>query len=173
MKEFDEFEGFYLRQPEFAQLRATSFVGLEARFISVFSENANNLTVLPNLWGEFYSRAHELRSNDDSGAVYGLTERIESNENPNTARYLAAARVSDEAFMPPGMIRWESPGGLFAKFAHRGSVEKLGSTIRMIYLTWLPQSGFTRAQGPDIERYDHRFDPFGEQSVIEILIPIQ
>ncbi|WP_369426428.1 GyrI-like domain-containing protein [Pelagicoccus sp. SDUM812002] len=41
-----------------------------------------------------------------------------------------------------------------------------------IYGKWFPESKRLEANGPDLERYDNRFDPESEQSVLEILIPI-
>lgn len=162
-------------QPEIVTLPPAAFVGLEARFISATSDNANNLSVIPRLWDAFFQRVQEI-SSDEPGAFYGLCQSLESRgakrEHPDEALYLAAARVAPEARIPEGMTRWNSPGGRFAKFEHRGRIEKIGETMAGIYGKWFPESGYEPGNGPDLERYDEHFDPTSDASALEILIPV-
>src|SRR5690606_26165814 len=101
-------------KPEIITLQPSVFVGLQARFISATSDDANNLRVIPALWDTFFQRVGEIASNDP-GAFYGLCENLEAHkvprEHPDEAIYLAAARVEPETQTPHGMTRWTSPGG--------------------------------------------------------------
>jgi len=70
---------------------------------------------------------------------------------------------------PPGMTSWKAPGGTYARFIHRGRIEK---TLGDIYAQWLPDSAYERGTGPDIERCDSRFNPISDDSLMEFFIPV-
>lgn len=161
--------------PEIVTLPARTFVGLEAPFISALSPRANNLKVIPALWDKFVVRIRETQPLNPELA-FGLCDRPASLQrttaDPDTALYLAAVECRPDTVPPSGMVRWVSPAGTFAKFTHRGRVEQIGATMHHIYQTWLPGSGYERANGPDIEQMDTRFDPMSDNSVLEIFIPV-
>ena len=162
--------------PEIVTLPSRTFVGLEAPFISALSPRANNLQVIPKLWADFDRRFPEMKPLDPSWA-YGLCDRPESlaktAADPDTVLYLAAVECSADAAVPQGMVKWTSPAGTFAKFTHRGRIEKIGEAMALIHGKWLPSSGYTRAQGPEIEQMGPKFSPQSDGSVLEILIPIR
>jgi len=47
----------------------------------------------------------------------------------------------------------------------------MGETINHIHRVWLPHSGFRRADGPDLERYDHRCND-SDSSEFDYLVPV-
>lgn len=162
--------------PEIVTLPARSFTGLQARFISALSTEANNLQVIPKLWADFVPRIADAKPLE-GGITYGLCECPESigekSSRPDEALYLAAIESRPDAKPPRGMTTWKSPGGTFAKFIHRGPVSRLGQTMGYIYAQWLPNGDYESGDGPDIERCDERFNPMSEDSVLEIFIPVR
>lgn len=163
-------------QPEIVTLPARSFTGLQARFVSARSPEANNLQVIPQLWAQFVPRLAEAQPLE-RGITYGLCECPESigekSTRPDEALYLAAVQSAPGSKAPRGMTTWQSPGSTFAKFVHRGPVAKLGETIGYIYGKWLPAGEYESGDGPDIERCDERFNPMSDDSVLEIFIPVR
>lgn len=162
--------------PDIVTLPARQFAGLPARFISAASPAANNLKVIPKLWRTFNFRVAETKP-VEPGIVYGLcacdSPLGEKPNRPDEIFYLAAVEVAPGTKPPTGMVLWPSAGGTHAKFIHRGRIEGIGATMRFIHQTWMSDSGYVRASGPDIERYDHRFDPQSDDSHLEIFIPVR
>jgi AraC family transcriptional regulator len=162
--------------PQIVTLPSQTFAGVQARFISAASPEANHLQIIPRLWATFSARVHELRSTEP-GVFYGLCDGGvalgEMITRPDELFYLAAVPIDPGARVPPGMRIWEAPGGTYAKFVHRGPVETIGRTMDHIYATWLPQSGYASGAGPDLERYTADFDPASEDSTLEIYIPVR
>ena len=162
--------------PDLIHLPPTLFGGLETRFITVMSKDANNLEVIPKLWQRFISRLGELTP-VEPGISYGLCDIPDSQKvpalRPNDALYLAGIKIQSDQTLPPGMVAWRMPGGLHARFLHRGPIAGIGQTIGGIYSQWFPTSGYTRGAGPDLERYDSRFHPTRPDSVVEIYIPVR
>lgn len=161
--------------PEIVSLPTSNFAGLQTSFLSASSEEANNMRVIPTLWERFFQRVQELENLTD-GVYYGLSNTPESlglsRTHPDESVYLAGAQVDPRNKIPDGMKTWESTGGLFARFEHHGTVENLGETIAYIYGKWFPNSEYKEREGPDLNRFDHRFHPESETSVLEIFVPI-
>lgn len=162
-------------KPEIVALPARTFAGIQARFISARSADANNLRVIPALWGEFFARIRELRP-VEPGVFHGLCDCGaaigETISRPDEVFYLAGVQVAPESSVPAGMSNWESPAGTYAKFILRGRVERIGAAMDYIYGTWLPSSDYVSDAGPDLERYDSNFDPTSADSTLEIYIPV-
>lgn len=162
--------------PEFVTLPSATFIGFEAPYVAPGSVETNNLDIIPKLWGLYFQRIAEIPSNDP-GASYGLSEDPETfqkeRSHPDESLYLAGARVDPEAEVPDGMTRWTSPGGLFAKFEHRGPTSKIGDTMSYIYAKWFPESGYSDASGPVYQRIDQRFIPDSNESLLEIFVPVK
>ncbi|MFO1452030.1 MAG: GyrI-like domain-containing protein [Opitutaceae bacterium] len=161
--------------PEIVTLPPRTFAGLQTLFIVPGSKDANNLKVIPKLWDDFFDRIREIQPLEP-GVGYGLSECPEAlglkANHPEEAVYLAGTVVADDAKLPAGMVAWKSRGGLFAKFTHMGRIEKIGETMGFIYGSWLSSGDYQRTEGPDIERYDHTFNPTSDESVLEIFVPV-
>lgn len=161
--------------PEIVTLPSRTFAGLQAPFIVPSSPETNNLKVIPKLWDDFFDRIGELQP-VEPGVGYGLSDCPESlglrASQPDEAVYLAGTAVADGTKPPAGMVIWLSSGGLYAKFTHVGRIEKIGETMGFIYGRWLATGDYQRAAGPDIERYDHRFNPTSDESLLEIYLPV-
>lgn len=163
-------------QSEVLMLPSRTFAGLQTHFIGIQSSDANNLQVLPKLWTEFNARKRELIPLEREVA-YGLCLNPSALGEAAVARdealYLAALQVEPGTQPPWGMVVWTAAGGTHAKFSHRGRIEQIGETMKFIYGKWLLTSGYVRSAGPDIERYDSRFNAESDESVFDIFIPIE
>ena len=49
----------------------------------------------------------------------------------------------------------------------------IGEAYKYAFETWLPQSGHQRADRPDFELYDEKFDPSVPDSEMFVYIPIE
>jgi AraC family transcriptional regulator len=161
-------------EPEVIECPPLCLVGLDTRFTIVAAGDTDSPFVLPRLWRRFMGRLGELACTQDT-VRYGVCECVPETqrENPDELRYLAAVAVSPQTAVPPGMSRWCAPASRFARFVHRGPIERIGETINYIYAAWFPRSGRERGDGFDIERYDARFHRRGRESEIDYLVPLR
>ena len=49
-------------QPKIVTIEEKKVVGMSANFISSLSPEKNNHVVIPQLWGQYMQRAHEIKS---------------------------------------------------------------------------------------------------------------
>lgn len=163
-----------MQQPTIVEKPELKVVGLEAPFIHGLSPETTNFKVIPPLWEQFCARAgnvpHRI-GGDMFGVIYGRPESERS--HPDELQYIAAVPVSSIDQLPEGMSSRTIPAGTFAVFIHRGPIYKIADTCREIYRVWLPQSGYQHTGIADIELYDHRFCPDGEDSEMEYWISVR
>ncbi len=161
-------------EPDVIECPPLCLVGLDTRFTIATAGGTNSPWVLPRLWRRFMGRLGELSGTQ--GAVrYGACDCMPATqrEDPDELRYLAAVAVSPQTSVPSGMVRWHAPASRFARFVHRGPIERIGETINYVYAAWFPRSGRERGDGFDIERYDARFRRTGTRSEIDYLVPLR
>lgn len=175
MEYLDHLYGGINMEPLIKFVDEKKVAGMGARFISVLSPDANNQNVIGELWSRYNPRSGEIpdRANwSDLGVVSCLSE-AEEKEHPNEMFYLAGAEVTATENVPKGMTVITIPAGNYAVFTHKGSITKIGMTMKYIYGSWLPKSGKVLRNAPEIEVYDQRFKHDSEESELDILIPIQ
>jgi AraC family transcriptional regulator len=85
--------------------------------------------------------------------------------------YLAAMEVESVATIPEGMMSLEVPEQTYAILTC--TLPTIRQAFDHIYHTWLPQSGYQRAPGPEFEYYDERFDIRNPDSEMDLYIPVQ
>ncbi len=164
--------------PEILDVPAFSVVGLSARFIAAMSPDANNLAVIPPLWGRFMERRVELVG---TGAVrevnvsFGVCRCLppEQRTRDDELVYLAGAGVRGDVILPEGMERWEIPGGRYARFTHRGPVESFSETLNAIYGGWFPRSDYEPVMEIEYELYDERFKLGAEDSEVDYYVAVR
>lgn len=159
--------------PEFVQEPARTVAGLSARFTSVLAPTADNLQVIPALWDRVSPYLHALPRTDREQSYGVIDAHSEPPDAEGALNYLACAQIEPGAELPSDLEIRHLPGGLYARFTHTGPLSELGSTMRQIYVDWLPQSGYALAQRPDLELYDSRFRPDLGQTVFDVLIPVK
>lgn len=139
---------------------------------------------IPEQWGRFVPRIEEI-PHRDVHRTYGVCvcEPKDAADapcassgdaaKPSFFRYLACAeatRIADA--LPAGMVGFTVPGGTFAVFTHRGKITGISATIQAAWGGGLAAAGLTPTGAPDFELYDERFKGGGDDSVVEIWIPV-
>ncbi len=161
-------------KPQIVELPALNLVGLAARFIGPMSPDANNLTVIPQL----YQRFHEVRPGLPAARdkfIYGACRCPEekTRQHPDELEYLVAINVAPRTKAPRHVENWTIPAGTYAQFTHRGPVAKIEETINYAFGTWLPRSKFVHTGGPNFDRSDERFGDGGAKCEFDFLVPIR
>ena len=150
-------------------------VGLASPFVSAMSPDANNLAVIPKLWGVYLKRSAEIQfraSRTDLGIVICPGPGAPKS-HPDEKLYLAGTQVTPQGNIPPGMTCILVPKGLYAILTHRGPVQEIGRTMDFIFRVWLPGSGMTLRPAPHVEIYDGRFCSGEGKSEFDVCIPVE
>jgi AraC family transcriptional regulator len=131
--------------------------------------------VINRLWQAMFDRQHELRQAPEPAYAVGVSrmQRAPNGMQDGRLNYTAALPVADDTPVPDDMQVIVLPAGQYAVFTHHGDLADFGNTVRHIWGTALPKSGYTPAGDFDFELYDDRFDPVTLQGAIEIWIPLQ
>ncbi|HEV2695710.1 MAG TPA: AraC family transcriptional regulator [Verrucomicrobiae bacterium] len=149
-------------------------IGLDARFISAVSPDADNFRIIPPLWEKFLKRLPEIKgltARVQYGVVVCLDERAKK-AHPDEMLYMACAPVKASTTAPRGMKSLIIPAGEYAVFTHKGPVANLGHTLNYIYASWLPKSGRTLRAAPHLEMLDARFKPDAKDSEMDVCVPV-
>lgn len=117
--------------------------------VMYFGKNENN--EIPQVWEKLNPRYEEIPHK--TGPAYGVCGDL---EDDGRFHYLAGFEVSEAEDLPEGMEKWDVPEQQYAIFPC--SLKTIHETYQYIFETWLPQSGYTRAGGPDFELYGEAFD---------------
>ena len=163
-----------MQEPRITTLPERHFVGMGSNFICVLSKDRNNHVVIPALWDKYLQRRGEITTRERTD--YGLCLAVPEDRpraHDDEYHYIACAEVEEPGDVPEGMEAMTVPEGRFAVFTHKGSLESLGATYRSIFGQWMPQSGMRLRDAPDIEIYDHRFNPSSPDSEMDICIPVE
>ncbi len=136
--------------------------------VGMMYRGRNEKNEIPRLWGELWGRKDEIGGKVAAAAACGVL----GNKDPETGEfdYLAGFEVETGAGIPEGMVLWEVPEQTYAVF--RCTLPEVKETFRFIFRTWLPQSAYEIAEGPELELYGGDFDPV-EKPEISICIPIR
>lgn len=146
-------------EPEIKSKPAFTVVGMKYR-------GKNKDKEIPQLWFKFGPRMNEIKRR--IGPAYGVTDNY--NEESGEFDYVAGIEVDSSADIPEGMVSIDVPEQTYAVFT--STLPKLFETYHQFYESWLPQSGYNRADGPELELYDETFNPADENSVLYIYIPV-
>ena len=130
-------------------------------------KNENN--EIPQLWGEFGPRMGEIKQVANPHLAYGVCDNFDKSSGEFS--YIAGFEVDSIAEIPEGMVSWDIPEGEYAVFTC--ALPTLGETYQHAYHTWLRESGYQRAPGPEFELYDESFDPKDPSSEMDVYIPIK
>lgn len=107
---------------------------------------------IAQVWGKLNTRVSEIEHK--TGVAYGVCGDMDENGRIN---YLAGFAVSDANNLPDGMSSWAVPAQKYAVFPC--TLQTIQQTFHHIFETWFPQSGYQKAEGPDLEVYGEEFDP--------------
>lgn len=157
-------------EPQLYEQPELLLVGMQTHIFGIDSHKNNIAKRLPGLWASFLERLAEV-PHTVPGHCYGIVQP--RSENADELVYLAAIAVRREGDVPRGMVLRKLPRGRYAKFAHRGSVDRLDQTVNYIYANWLARSGLRHSFGADIEFYGGEFHPTAETSTMHYAIPVR
>ena len=162
-------EGLTL-QPRFEHKEKDLAIGLANSFAE------GSFKQIEQLWTTFHSRMQEIE-NIKPGYALGICMASHPDiaiKSDTTFVYAAALPVTKIDCVPPGMVVIEIPGGDYAVFTHKGSLDNLPHTVNYVWGTWIPKNmeKYQHADGPDFELYDSRFEPQTRSGEIDIYIPV-
>jgi AraC family transcriptional regulator len=123
---------------------------------------------VPQLWGVLGPRSDEVANVVKGNVAYGISANMDETGDFD---YVAGYEVSGTENVPEDMVCFEVPSGKYAVFTT--TLPKIGETFQYAYHTWLPQSDYQPAGGPDFELYGEHFDPRDPKSDFEVYISIQ
>ena len=124
---------------------------------------------IARMWGEFIPKAEAIKHRVTRFVAYGAMDHFD--ETSGEFDYVAAFKVDSTADVPEGMVCWEIPESKYAVFSC--ALPTISKAFDYAYKTWLPQSGYERACGPEFEFYDKDFNPEDENSEMYVYIPIK
>lgn len=106
----------------------------------------------------------------------GIGACIGDNGRTDRFDYIAGVMADSDAPPPESMDKVVIEPQTVAVFAHRLTGQNINidikPTLQHIFGTWLPNSGYRLAQGPDFEHYGERFDPMNKTGEIDFYVPI-
>ena len=114
----------------------------------------NEHNEIPRLWDkEYLPRMAEIKHRSELNVSYGLM----GNYDPQSGEYdyVAGADVSDATDIPQGMVVWQVPTLTYAVYPC--ILLEIGAAWDYMYQTWLPNSSYQHAEGPEFEYYGVEF----------------
>jgi predicted transcriptional regulator YdeE len=148
-------------EPKIVTLPAFTVAGMK-----YCGKNENN--EIKQLWLDFTARISEVKNMADDSPAYGVCLDMDAE---GVFEYLAGVKVTSTEGIPSGMAAWEVPEQQYAVFPC--TLQTIGEAYNYALKTWLPQSEYQRADGPDFELYDESFEPSVEGSEFSIYVPIK
>lgn len=137
--------------------------------IGMHYHGRNEQNEIFQMWQALGARMPEIPQVINPEIAYGLSDNVD--HDTGEFDYVAGLEVREGTALPEGMVQWEVAGGTYAVFPC--TLPTLGEVFDAVYSTWLPKSGYQRADGPEVERYDEHFDPQDPDSQLEVFIPIR
>lgn len=157
----------YMRAPRLLTLNPIRIIGYE------YMTNLNNdrhYSEIPGFYQEFGAsqKFMDIPERSRPDLAYGVACRF-ADDGGFSFIVGEESGAADGQNLKPGFTWIELPGGLYAEFTVEGS----GQDIRkMIYGSWLPQSGYERREGPDFEVTDV-WKSTPQQLDMKIYIPLK
>jgi AraC family transcriptional regulator len=157
----DHFVNSTLEPPRIERGHLLLLAGLSQRFSYDGGMN------IPLLWQRFTPYIGHVPGQTGDYA-YGAM----FNSDSDGLDYMAAVEVTSFDDFPEELQRLRIPEQQYAVFGHRDHVSTIRNTMKAIWSSWLPQSGYTAVDAPGFERYGSDFDTVKGTGTIEIFIPI-
>ena len=150
-----------MEEPKITSKPAFTVIGMKYR-------GKNEHEEIPQLWGRFMEREGEIEDKQNPQVCYGVEDNFD--ETSGEFDYVAAFEVSSDADVPEGMVKWDLPTQTYAVFTC--TLPTIRETYQYAYKSWLPQSGYQGAEGPEFELYDQDFDPHVPSSKMYLFVPV-
>jgi AraC family transcriptional regulator len=162
------------RDPDFQVFPERSFLGREILIPSPFSDDTSYIQKVSDLWLRFNPERKNI-ANRVQGVGYGLVLSPGGAMFEDHFPYVASVELGGKTAvdLPVDLKFVKIPSHTYATFEKRGLADKTRMSLDYIYGFWLPQSGYRRALGYDIEIFDHRLRLDQPESVSLYCIPIE
>ena len=135
--------------------------------VGMFYRGKNENNEIAQMWSEFVPRMDEIKHTVGAHESYGVCSDLDAEGLFEYVAGVAVAKVED---VPEDMVSWDVPEQTYAVFPC--ALPTLHEAYKHAFETWLPASGYERAEGPDFEHYDESFDP-EQGGPLHIYIPIK
>ncbi|MCA9950038.1 MAG: GyrI-like domain-containing protein [Anaerolineales bacterium] len=136
--------------------------------VGMLYHGKNENSEIAKMWREFHPRMEEIQDKVDPNVGYGVCGELEKS---GAFKYLAGSGVTQATDIPEGMSVWEVPEQLYAVFPC--TLSTIGDAYQFAFDTWLPESDYAKATGPDFEFYPAEFNGDDAEAVMYIYIPIK
>jgi predicted transcriptional regulator YdeE len=141
--------------------------------IAGLSYSGSDTNEIFNLWQAFWLMIQKSRiALENRGCVGACLHDIDMRNNEIFV-YYAGIEMDQTFHIPKEMKSVNIPESTYAVFKHKGPISEIEQTYDRIYGSWIPLTGNTPTMDLDIIVVDHRFKSQSNNSVIDILIPIQ
>ncbi len=152
-----------LAPPHIESMPPRKFAGLIQR------HDMNQTNTIPAQWQRLQPYLGNV-----PGAVPGAAYGITTEGDAQFCTYLCGVEIGASAELPPEFVAIDVPARRWARFAHRGHISTIRSTIRAIYDGWLPDSGERQAEWASfVEYYGPDFNPLTGLGTVEIWIGLE
>ncbi len=152
-----------LKDPRIEAGRTLLIAGLSERYTHATSAG------IPAQWQRFLRHIGHVPG-QAGNVAYGVFHNTDDNGSMD---YMTGVEVADFSGLPKEFSRLRVAGHLYAVFTHQDHISTIRGTMNAIWNSWLPQSNFTAADAPGLERYAENFDPQTGLGGFEIWIPVR
>lgn len=152
-----------LAPPRFVDGKTMLITGLSERY------DCDASAKIPAQWQRFQPYLDHVPGRI-GGAAYGV---ICNGDDAGNMDYICGVEVSEFAKVPTEWARLRIPEQRYVVFRHDGHISSIRQVWNTIWNKWLPESGESITSGPELERYDERFDPVTGDGGFEIWIPLK
>lgn len=126
-----------------------------------------------DLWQTFWSMVQEGKIIFDNRGCLGVCLHDIDMRNNEVFVYYVGIEQNHSIAIQKAMKSVNIPESTYAVFKHKGPISEIEQTYDRIYGSWFPRTGNTPTMDLDIIVVDHRFKRQSNNSVVDILIPIQ
>lgn len=141
--------------------------------IAGLSYSGSDTNEIFDLWQAFWIMAPKAKITLENRGCVGVCFHDIDMRNNEIFIYYAGIEIDESFHVPKEMKSVNIPGNTYAVFKHKGPISEIEQTYDRIYGSWFPLTGNTPTMDLDIIVVDRRFKMQSNDSVIDILIPIQ
>jgi AraC family transcriptional regulator len=152
-------------EPKVIERPAIKLVGIASQY------DENNLDQ-KILWSAIKPQMHLITNRADTTAV-GIYEEYHDTQTGMGFTYVCAIPVTDFDHVPEGMETRELAAQKYIQFDHQGPLNRLPDTLKYIWGSWLPKSGFETIDKSDFELFMEGFNDADPDNILQVFIPIK
>jgi AraC family transcriptional regulator len=124
---------------------------------------------IPAQWGDFAPHMDHIPGRAGATA-YGV---IRATDTEGSYEYICAVQVAAPLDTAGEFLSLQLPARPCLVFEHRGPIDAIGATWQAVWEHGIAEAGHKPLDGTAYERYDERFHPQSQDSIVELWIPVQ